>query len=69
MNHWLDSTLQNLHVGHALMAGGVGAVVYGLKAQAASTLATGAERWQVAIRQIQQAPVNLADILKARSPL
>ena len=69
MNHWLDSTLHNLHVGQALMAGGVGAVVYGLKAGAANTLATGAERWQLAIRQIQQAPVNLADILKARSPL
>lgn len=69
MNHWLDSTLQNLHVGQALIAGGVGGLVYGIKTQAATTLATGADRWQLAIRQIQQAPINLADILRARSPL
>jgi hypothetical protein len=69
MNNWLDSTLQNLHVGQALIAGGVGGLVYGLKTQAANTLSTGADRWQLAIRQIQQAPLNLADILRARTPL
>jgi hypothetical protein len=34
-----------------------------------SLLAGGAERWQRVIRQLQEAPVNLADILRARALL
>jgi hypothetical protein len=67
MNYWLDSTLQNLHLGQALMVGGVGGLVHGLKARATDTLATGADRWQLAIRQLQEAPLNVADILRART--
>jgi uncharacterized protein YukE len=55
MSHWLDNTLQHLQVGEAL--------IHGWQAPAA-------ERWQVAIRQMQatvNATVNLVDILRART--
>jgi hypothetical protein len=73
MNHWLDNTWRHLQIGEALITGGVEELVHGW--QKASTdlvgkLCTGgAERWQAAIRQIQSAPVNLAEILRARALL
>jgi hypothetical protein len=63
MSHWLDNTLQHLQVGEAMIAGGVEGLIHGWQAPAA-------ERWQVAIRQMQatvNATVNLVDILRART--
>jgi hypothetical protein len=72
MNHWLNDTLRHLPLGEAIIAGGVGGLVQGLRAQADAIgeLCTGAERWQAAIRQIQapfQATANLAEILRSRT--
>jgi hypothetical protein len=69
MNRWIDNTLEHLRIGEALISDGVDELIHGW--QQASTnvigkLCTGAERWQAAIRQIQ-APVNFADILRART--
>jgi len=69
MNRSIDNTFGHLRIGEALIAGGVDGLIQGW--QQASTnvigmLCTGAERWQAAIRQIQ-APVNFADILRART--
>jgi hypothetical protein len=69
MSHWLENTLQHLHLGEALVAGGVdGLIHHGWQSSAdvIGKLCTGAERWQAAIRQIQ-APANLAEILRART--
>jgi|HubBroStandDraft_4_1064222.scaffolds.fasta_scaffold363207_2 hypothetical protein len=73
MSHWLDNTLQHLHVGEALIAGGVEGLIHGWQAPAADVIGklhAGAERWQAAIRQMQltvNATVNLVDILRART--
>ena len=65
MTHWLENTVHQLQLGEALIVDGLyrgwqvpGAVL--------SKLCTGAERWQAAIRQFQ-APMNLAEILRART--
>lgn len=68
MSHWLDNTMQHLHLGEALIAAGVDSLMHGWRApvEAIGKICTGAERWQAVIRQIQ-APMNLADILRART--
>ncbi|HTV94761.1 MAG TPA: hypothetical protein VME42_02135 [Steroidobacteraceae bacterium] len=69
MNHWLDDPWRHLRFGEAILAGGVEGLFQGWKASAdmiGKLCTDGAERWQAAIRQIQ-APVNLADILRART--
>jgi hypothetical protein len=69
MNHALDSTLQQLPLGEALIASGVEGLFHTWQASTeviGKLCAGGAERWQAAIRQFQ-APVNLADILRART--
>ena len=66
MNDELDNTLR---YGEALLVGGVESMFQGWKAstEMVGKLWTGsADRWQAAIRQIQT-PVNLADILRART--
>ncbi len=69
MKHWLDDTLQHLHFGEALIASSVEGLFKGWHgpAQVIGKLRTGAERWQAAMRQIQEVPVNLAEILRART--
>jgi len=70
MSHWLDNTLQHLQVGEALIAGGVEGLFHGWQtpADVIGKIYTGAERWQAAIRQIQEtATVNLVEILRART--
>jgi hypothetical protein len=69
MNHWLENTLQRLQLGETLIAGGVEGLFHGWQAstEVIGKLCTGsADRWQAAVRQIQ-APVNLAEILRART--
>jgi hypothetical protein len=70
MSHWLDDTLRHLHLGEALVAGGVESLFHGWHSSADEVigrLCTGAERWQAAIRQMQAPVVNLAEILRART--
>ena len=69
MNQPLDSTLQHLHLGEALITSGVEGLFHTWQASTeviGKLCAGGAERWKAAIRQFQ-APVNLADILRART--
>ncbi len=70
MNHWLDDTLKQINFGEALIVGSVEELLHhGCKAgtEAISWLRDGADRWHTVIRQVQ-ATVNLADILRARTP-
>jgi hypothetical protein len=68
MQNWLDNTRQQLQKGEALITGGVAALFRGWQHPAIviDALSTGAERWQAAVRQIQQVPMDLAQILRAR---
>ncbi len=72
MNRWLDHRWQELQLGEALITGSVDALLQGIQAPAAEVigkLRTGAERWQAAIRNMQPPRINLADILRARTPV
>jgi hypothetical protein len=68
MQNWLDNTRQQIQKGEALITNGVAALFRGWQhpANVIGKLCTGAERWQAAVRQIQQAPLDLAEILRAR---
>jgi hypothetical protein len=70
MSYALDNVLHSLQLSEDLIADGIGALVrhWQASATAIGKLCTGAERWQAALRQIQ-APVNLAEILRARTIL
>jgi hypothetical protein len=70
MSHWLENTLQHMQFGEVLIAGGVEGLFHGWQSPAdvIGKICTGAERWQAAIRQVQ-APMNLAEILRARTLL
>ena len=63
----LDNVLQQFQLGEELIADGIDVLVRHWQASATviGRLCTGAERWQAALRQIQ-APLNLAEILRAR---
>lgn len=70
MNSWRNDTWRHLRIGEAFLAGGVESLFQGWKASTemlGKLWTGGAERWQAANRQIQ-ASVNLADILRARTP-
>lgn len=72
MDNWLDQALRPLQIGESLLASGVDGLCQGWQASTdvIGKLCTGsAERWQRVIRQVQEAPVNLADILRARALL
>jgi hypothetical protein len=66
----LDNVLQQFQLGEELIADGIDVLVRHWQASATviGRLCTGAERWQAALRQIQ-APMNLAEILRARTIL
>jgi len=70
MNDVLYNTLrQHLQRGDAFIAGGVNALIHSWRASAdvIGKLCSGdAERWHAAVRQIQ-APLNFAEILRART--
>lgn len=69
MNHALENPLRHLQFGETRLANGVEGLFQSWQASTGfigKLCASGAERWQAAIRQIQ-APVNCADILRART--
>jgi hypothetical protein len=69
MNHWLDNTLERFQLRETLIASGVEGLFHGWHASTGvigKLCTSGAERWQTAVRQIQ-APMNLAEILRART--
>jgi hypothetical protein len=69
MNNVLYNTLKQLQRGDALISSGVNGLIHSWHAstQVVGRLCTGhAERWQATIRRIQ-APMNLAEILRART--
>ncbi len=69
MNHSLDNPFDQLQLGEALLASGVEKLFQSWQASSeviGKLCAGGAERWQAAIRQMQ-APVDLAEILRART--
>jgi hypothetical protein len=79
MRSWLDNTRHQIQKGEALIANSVAALFRGWQHPAIviDKLCTGAERWQAAVRraanrgaadrQIQQLPLDLAEILRTRS--
>jgi hypothetical protein len=69
MDDIVYKTLQHLQRGDALITSGVNGIIQSWEAstEVIGKLCTGnAERWQAAIRKMQ-APVNLAEILRART--
>ena len=68
MSNALGNVLQQLQLGEELIADGIEVVIRRWQAstQAIGKICTGPERWQAAIRQMQ-APINLAEILRART--
>ena len=69
MNDVFYKTLQHLHHSDALITNGVNGLIHSWQAstEVIGKLCTGhAGRWQATIRKIQ-APVNLAEILRART--
>ncbi len=71
MNNWLDNALRHLQLGDSLLADGVEGLCQGWQASTdviGKLCTTSAERWQTVVRQMQ-APVNFADILRARALL
>ena len=69
VNNVIYKSLQRLHRGDALITSGVNGLIHSWQAstEVIGKLCTGhAERWQATIRKIQ-APVNLAEILRARA--
>jgi len=72
MDNVLDKALRHLQIGESLLADGVDGLCQGWQASTdviGKLCNNGAERWQTVIRQMQQAPMNLADILRARALL
>ena len=68
LGNTLENTLRQFQLGEELIAGAAEGRIRGWQASTivVGKLRTEAGRWQSAIRQIQ-APVNFADILRARS--
>jgi hypothetical protein len=66
---WFDKALEPLQLGETLISEGVEGLYRGWKAsaEALGKLCTGTDRWHAVLREIQST-VNLADILRARTP-
>jgi hypothetical protein len=70
MNTWLDGTLRHIRAGEALIVCGVEDLLHHsrkARTEAIGWLRDGADRWHKVIHEVQ-ATVNLADILRARTP-
>ncbi len=68
MNHSFENVMHQLQLGEELIAAGVEQLSRRWHASVTviGKLCTPSERWQAALRQMQ-APVNLPEILRARS--
>ena len=68
MKHWLENTRQQIQKGEALIANSVSALFRDWQHPAivVDKLFEG-DRWQAAIRRIQQVPANLAEVLRDRT--
>lgn len=68
MKHAFVNLTQQLQLGEELLAAGADELFRRWQAstQAIGKLCAGTERWQAAFRQMQ-APINLAEILRART--
>jgi hypothetical protein len=70
MSKTLENAMHPLQLGEELIAAGVDELFrrWQASANAIGKFCTGSERWQAAFRQMQ-APINLAEILRARTIL
>jgi hypothetical protein len=71
MSHTYENVMQQLQLGEELIAAAVDELIGRWQASVTviGKLCAETDRWQAALRQMQaQAPINLADILRARSP-
>ncbi len=71
MSHTYENVMQQLQLGEELIAVAVDELIGRWQASVTviGKLCAETDRWQAALRQMQaQAPINLADILRARSP-
>jgi hypothetical protein len=71
MSHTYENVMQELQLGEELTAAAVDELVGRWQASVTviGKLCAETDRWQAALRQMQApAPINLADILRARSP-
>jgi hypothetical protein len=68
MTQAFDNLRQQLQLGEEMIAAGADQLFrrWQASAEAIGKLCAGTERWQAAFRQMQ-APINLADILRART--
>jgi hypothetical protein len=69
MSHTYENVMQQLQLGEELIAAAVDELVGRWQASVTviGKLCAETDRWQAALRQMQaQAPINLADILRAR---
>ena len=70
MSHTFENVMHQVQLGEELIAAAVDELFSRWQAStnAIGKMCTGAERWQAVFRQIQ-APINLAEILRARTIL
>jgi hypothetical protein len=71
MSHTYENVMQQLQLGEELIAAAVDELIGRWQASVTviGKLCAETDRWQAALRQMQaQAPINLADILRARTP-
>ncbi len=71
MNHAFDNVMHQVQLGEELIAAGVDELFRRWQASVTviGELCAKTDRWQTALRQQMQAPVDLAEILRARTAL
>jgi hypothetical protein len=69
MNHAFDNVMHQVQFGEELIAAGVDELYRRWQASVTviGKLCRETDRWQAAFRQMQEAPVNLAEILRGRA--
>jgi hypothetical protein len=69
MNHAFENVMHQVQLGEELVAAGVDELFRRWQASVTviGKLCTETDRWQAVFRQMQEAPVNLAEILRGRT--
>jgi hypothetical protein len=69
MNHALENVMHQMQLGEELIGAGVDELYRRWQASVTviGKLCTETDRWQAVFRQMQEAPVNLAEILRGRT--